>query len=57
MGGGEVACHLQMVLWHDGCWHTVRGRGVAWGYHDGKLHYVSLGTVGEVGEVGLVAEY
>ena len=40
-----------MVLWYDGC-HTDRGRGVAWGYHHGRLHYVSLGMVGEVGEGG-----
>ena len=49
--GGEVACHLQMVLCHDGFQHD-RGREVAWCYHDGKLHYVSLGMVGEVGEGG-----
>ena len=53
-GSGGVA-----FRWYCGMMacHTDRGRGVAWGYHHGRLHYVSLGTVGEVGEVGLVAEY
>ena len=50
-GMGGIACHLQMVLCHDGC-DAARGREVAWCYHDGKLHYVSLGMVGEVGEGG-----